>query len=254
MLSRRLLLAAGAHSLAAPYFYIPTIVKADELSDGLVNNVQVLANNLSMSPAGRLDGANHQVAGGGTVYGRGLQEQADLMANVGAFVETVEDVAETRELCSNGTGYTFVRFQSSFRNCCLPLGYVRNQDESAYGGAMTMVEGPNLVALRVLTVLLKEQSFTPIQISDLCWPIRPSIEAKRERALIVFQEEITKVNNENGDSVYADRDVLHARSADCVVRYTHVNGEPDGGGEGALIVNGQEEFRFEFRFNPEAFQ
>ncbi|RWQ59649.1 hypothetical protein [Mesorhizobium sp.] len=239
--------------MAAPYFYTSTIVRADELTDGLVDNVRVLTSNLSMSPAGRSDGTDRQVAGGGTVYGRTVQEQADVMANAGEFVATYEEAVETTELYSNGTGYTFVRFREGFRNCCLPLGYVANQNGAAFGGAMTLVEGPNLVALRVLTTLLIERNYTESQVSDLCWPVRPSIDAKRERAMIYFKT-IPEITDENGQNVYADRDVLHARGAECVVRYTHKpTGEPDGGGEGALIVNGLTEFRFDFRFRPEIF-
>lgn len=252
MFTRRQVVVAGACGLAAPYFYSTTIIKADELTDGLVDNVRVLADNLSMTPAGRVDGNDREVAGGGTVYGRTQTAQTDEMASEGSFVVTVEDDVATRELCSDGIGYMFARFTESRRNCCLPLGYVANQNEKLYGGAMTLLEGPNLVGLRVLTAILKNKGYNSTQISDLCWPVRPSITSNRERALVLFQSEIRKVTY-NGTRVYADRDVLHANAAECVLRYTHKNGIPDGGGQGALIVSGQEQFRFDFQFNKDVF-
>ncbi|WP_150129124.1 hypothetical protein [Rhizobium phaseoli] len=239
--------------MAAPYFFTSTIVKADELTDGLIKDVKVVANALSMVPAGRVDGTDRQVVGGGTVYGRALQQQADTMVNNGNFTVTVDDEAETRELCSNGTGYMFTRFRPNLRNCCLPLGSVSNQDGTAHGGAMTLVEGPNLVALRVLVGLLENRGYSSSQISDYCWPLRPSVDAMRERALIFFNQ-VIKVHNRQGNSVYADRDVLHASAADCVVRYTHNKGVPDGGGEGAIIVNNKVELRFAFKFTPSVYQ
>jgi hypothetical protein len=74
----------------------------------------------------------------------------------------------------------------------------------------------------------------------------------RERALVTFNS-IAKAKTLQGEDVFLDRDVLHARAAQCVLRYTHQNGIPDGGGQGALIVDGQEQFRFEYKYDVAMF-
>lgn len=253
MLTRRAILGCGATSLAAPYFFTRTIVYADELTDGLVKDVTVLADNLGLSPAGQAAGSDVAVSGGGTVFGRALRDQADSMLAEGSFSETVSDTPQVGELCSDGVGYMFTRWQTSLHNCCIPLGYVEDQDGPLYGGAMTLFEGPNAVALRVLTSLLKERNLSTSEIMGFCWPISPSIVVKRERARIVFTE-VLQITNEKSETVYADRDVLHAREGECTLRYTHTNGVPDGGGEGAIIVNRQEQFRFAFKFDPSIYR
>jgi hypothetical protein len=250
--NRRDFVTAGACALATPYFFVPTIVKANPLTDGLVDSVHVTVDNLGMTPSGQQNGRDVSVAGGGTVFGRTIRGQADLMAGGRGtgFTEIEHSSPVTQQVCSNGTGYLFARFTKSFTNCCLPLGVVASQNTDVYAGAMTLLEGPNLVGLQVMTTLLKERNNSSERISDLCWPIRPSIVAARERAVITF-EHIAMIKDNNGEDAYADRDALFARSAVCALRYTHVNGKPDGGGEGALIVNRQVQFQYEFRYNTE---
>ncbi|MGH2582213.1 MAG: hypothetical protein ACRDFQ_04885 [Anaerolineales bacterium] len=247
MQNRRTLLAGGACALGAPYFFFTRTVKADQLTGGLVKAVTVVADSMDMRPAGPQTGADVGLSGGGTIVGRGIRGQADLMAR-DRFTEIDRSSEYTRQLCSNGFSYTFVRFRKSFHNCCLPLGVVADQSTEVYAGAMTLLEGPNLVALQAMTNLLKQRHYSPQQITDLCWPLRPSYSARRERALIQF-ESISQINGSDGQRVYADRDVLYARKAKCVLRYTHSHGVPDGGGEGALIINEKVQLRYEFKFD-----
>jgi hypothetical protein len=254
MLHRRKLITGGTALLAAPYFYFPTTIKAksDALNDGLVANITRVVDNMSMRPAGRQDGTNVQVAGGGTVYGRSVNNQANYMARDANFTEVQTTTEYTRSVCANSVGYTFARFQRSFRNCCLPMGVVGSQELNVgYAGAMTLLEGPNLVALRVLTDVLRERRYSAEQITDLCWPLAPSFEAKRERALILFTG-ITRLSQPDDGYWYADRDVLKAKSARCALLYSHdAHGTPDGGGRAGLYVDGREELRVEFQYNLE---
>lgn len=251
MKNRREILVTGGSLIAAPYFFIPTIVKADALTDGLVQEIGRVTDNLAMRPAGPQDGRDLQVAGGGTIFGRSVTNQAQVMADHGRFTEVHSASSETREVSSNGQGYLFARFRQNFRNCCLPLGFIPSQNGHSYGGAMTLIEAPNLVGLRVLTDLLKARSYTAEQISDLCWPVRPCNDGiVRQRAFITF-DAVSRMKDARNNDVYLDRDVLLATSATCTLRYTHQNGVPDGGGEGALIVAGQEQFRYEFKYDRE---
>jgi hypothetical protein len=249
MFRRRQALVIGTSAFAAPYFFTLRTAKADELNDGLVNSVRVVSNNLGIQPSGHV--GNDIVTGGGTVFGRSTRAQADHMAQNGRFTQVLSSDEHTANVCSNQTGYMFTRFQSNFFNFCAPLGIVASQDiSSAYAGAMTLLEGPNFVGLRVLTELLVQRGYTPEQAFDYVWPLEPSSNViyKRERALISFDSIASETRD--GATYIADRDVLIARRARCAIRYTNSNGRPDGGGQGALIVNGEEQFRFEFKYNP----
>jgi hypothetical protein len=248
-MSRRKFVAGCAASLATPYFFSIRTIRADTLNDGLVANVTRVSNNLSIPPAGPQRGGDVQVAGGGTVFARSVNGQGDLMARSGGFTQIQNTTQHTRSVCANPTGYFFTRFQQSYRNCCLPLGVVSNQGVTVYAGAMTLLEGPNLVALRVLTDELIKRNYTSQQVMDFVWPLRPCRVDHRERALITFSN-IQYVKLFDGRMGYADRDVLSAKSADCALQYSYTDkGAPDGGGRAALIINQREEFRVEFQYD-----
>jgi hypothetical protein len=248
MITRRDAIALGATALVMPYFYSVRTAKADILNDGLIANITRVSDNLSLKPSGR----QADVVGGGTDFGRAVRAQADMMADAGRFTEVLQNTDYTSNVCSNEIGYTFARFQNNEHNFCCPIGKTSSLDINVgYSGAMTLLEGPNFVGLRVMTDLLNEKGYSVDEIMGFVWPLSPSSnEVKiRERAKITYQS----IHSETigGKVVFADRDVLHAKNAKCVMRYTEQNGVPDGGGQAALIVNRKEEFRVEFRYNKE---
>jgi hypothetical protein len=245
MLNRRKVVAGGSALLAAPYFFFSSKVYAvDQLTAGLIKEASLVTDHLSMRPAGAQDGTDRQVVGGGVLLGRTVREQADMMTKDNfTDIETSERV--TREVHSNGMGFMFARFSASRHNICCPFGVISNQSGGPYAGAMTLLEGPNLVAFRGITEILVQRGYSATQIHDLCWPISGSPVAMRMRALINFGR-ILKVP---GSDEWADRDVLTARAAQCVLRYSHIGGVPDGGGEAALIRNGETELRLAFKYD-----
>src|SRR5438105_4042970 len=101
MSTRRELIVGSASLLATPYFFFPKIVKADALTDGLVKEISLVTDNLSMRPAGPQTGTDLAVAGGGTIFGRSVRGQADMMASGagGGFTEILTTTAETRQVC-----------------------------------------------------------------------------------------------------------------------------------------------------------
>jgi hypothetical protein len=244
MLNRRNVVIRGSCLLAAPYFFFPKKVYAvDQLTSGLIKEARLVTNRLSMRPAGAQDGTDRQVMGGGTLFGRTLREQADHMAG-DHFTEIETSDQVTREVHSNGIGYMFARFRSNRHNICCPLGIMSVQNGGPYAGAMTLIEGPNLVALQGITGILEKQGFSSTQMHDLCWPTRVSDLQKRERALVTIGG-VTRLTT----GEWADRDVLYARSAVCSLLYEHNNGVPTGFGDAALIRNGQEELRVRFTYD-----
>jgi hypothetical protein len=159
-----------------------------------------------MPPIGPQDGTDLAVDGK-IIFGRSIRAQADLMAANGRFT-VVEAVSQnTRQVCGNGVGYLFARFTTNRHNCCFPLGTVDNQNTQAYGGAMTLLEGPNLVGLRVMTDLLAQRGYTSPQLLDFVWPLQPSFESRRERALITFQQVASIMQNNTKIGMFFMRDL-----------------------------------------------
>jgi hypothetical protein len=98
------------------------------------------------------------------------------MAQDGHFTEVQTTTEYTRNVCANSVGYFFARFQTSYRNCCLPMGLVASQDTgSVYGGAMTLLEGPNLLGFGFLQTcygrrtILRSKSWTSAGRYDQAW-------------------------------------------------------------------------------------
>lgn len=253
-----------------------------QLRQSLSHEFERLLDNFDLREVGTVDGSNLSTSGG-TISGSAIVRQVQFLAprwqvrpgpeNVldpphltkgrrtlgtkvigspGTRGRTVlDDQVKITKVYSNGTGYTFLVCRQDRAICSMVMGNVAMQDGSEYGGAMTILTGPNFVALRVLTDLLKERGYTSAQISDLCWPVKPSRDgAERMRSSLTF-DAVSEAKDAHNNIIYLDRDVLMARAATCMLRYTHRNGVPDGGGEGALIVDGKEEFRFSFTYNQQ---
>jgi hypothetical protein len=230
--------------LALPWLFVPKVVKADQITEGLIQNIARVREAFAMIPIGPQDGTDLKTSGG-VIRGETIRRLTSRIARS----DWVGVTPETRDVYSNGRGFMLVRFNNTLHNCSIPLGMIDDQDSDVYSGAMTLLAGPAIVALRVMTDLLRQRSYSSEQIFDLCWPTRPSVMRNRERAVMTFQT-IVKIMGPTGNTVYADRDVLFAKAATCALHYLHdANGAPDGGIQGALIVNGREEFRFEAHYD-----
>lgn len=221
--------------IASPYFFIPTIARADRL-DSLLDGLNIVENNMSMEPVG-----------GGRTVGRS-DDQVRMMSNIAGFSQSHTRSSLSTYGATTTSGYSVARFTSDYQQVCLPLSVIGDPYQTAFAGAMTLLEGPNLVGLATCTEILARQGYSGSQIIDLVWPVRPAVDYHadpnaRERGIITFGG-ITRHGGR-----FQDRDVLHARSAECVLRYGHQNGSPDGSGEGAVVVSGRVELRFEFDYS-----
>ena len=252
MQRRALLKSVAGAALTTPYFFHSTIIKADTLTGGLIDEIVSVSGNIDfVAGATQTDALeNDQQIGGGTIQSRAVQSQTDYMS--GQFSRIHDGSAHTERVVHGVYGYFYSRFQDNFGNCCFPLGYTGNQDTtSVLRGAMTYLEGPNLVGLRALTDELRQRGFTGSEITNYIWPVIPSSReaADREIAYIYFE------SVQRTDGIWRDRDVLRAQNGICAIQFTHdADGRPDGGGRAALIVDGAEQVRVEFRYRTELLQ
>lgn len=244
MISRRGVIGGVAAAVAAPFISSPRTAWGTPLAAGLDAEYASLVRLLGLDPYGRADGERDHATPGGVVSALTVRGQAEMMAPAG-FTQTPTGAADA--LRSDGVGYIFARVSANGRNICAPMGGVREQTQGAYGGAYTLLEGPNLVGLRVLAAMLADRGVSQREIMDLVWPVRSSATGgARERALLFFDRVVAV---QGADGLFHDRDVLHARSAQTVLRYAHRDGTPTGDGEGAVIQNGAVVFQYRFTFD-----